>query len=101
MVRRLRRSARWLATTVVGFGLLIVGVVLLVGPGPGLLLLAAGLGILSLEFAWARRLREQLTERFAAAGRSIADRNRRAEVRVLHVDEDEQDDADEAISSTG
>ena len=40
-----------------GFGLLAAGLALLVLPGPGMLVVVAGLGLLSLEFEWARRLR--------------------------------------------
>ena len=61
------------ATVVGGFGLLLVGAVLLVLPGPGIPLLAAGLALLSLEYHWARRLREWLlrrAQRVAPASRS-------------------------------
>jgi len=46
-----------------GFALVALGGLLLVLPGPGLLLIAAGLGMLSLEFAWAARLRAQVVRR--------------------------------------
>jgi putative transmembrane protein PGPGW len=60
-----------------GFGLLAVGAALLVLPGPGIPLVAAGLGLLSLEYHWARRLREWLLSRAArvapaSRGRRIA-----------------------------
>jgi hypothetical protein len=38
-----------------GGTVLLVGIVLLVLPGPAFLVIPAGLGILALEFAWARR----------------------------------------------
>ena len=40
-----------------GFALLAAGGALMVLPGPGIPLVLAGLGLLSLEFEWARRLR--------------------------------------------
>jgi uncharacterized protein (TIGR02611 family) len=40
-----------------GFALLAAGGLLMVLPGPGIPLVLAGLGLLSLEFEWARRLR--------------------------------------------
>jgi len=40
-----------------GFALLAAGGALMVLPGPGIPLVVAGLGLLSLEFEWARRLR--------------------------------------------
>jgi uncharacterized protein (TIGR02611 family) len=46
-----------------GFAVLAAGVLLLVLPGPGLLLIAAGLGMLSLEFRWAARLRRSVVRR--------------------------------------
>ena len=49
-----------------GFVLLLLGVVMLVTPGPGWLAIAGGVGILATEYVWARRLRERLG-RLAAA----------------------------------
>jgi hypothetical protein len=46
-----------------GFALVGLGGLLLVLPGPGLLVLAAGLGLLSLEFRWAARLRQSVVAR--------------------------------------
>jgi uncharacterized protein (TIGR02611 family) len=46
-----------------GFVLLAVGGALMVLPGPGIPVVAAGLGLLSLEFVWARRLRDWLLAR--------------------------------------
>jgi hypothetical protein len=48
-----------------GFALVAVGAALMVLPGPGIPVLAAGLGLLSLEFVWARRLRDWLLARAA------------------------------------
>jgi hypothetical protein len=39
-----------------GIAAILVGIVLLVLPGPGLLLIGLGLVLLSLEFEWARRI---------------------------------------------
>ena len=40
----------------IGGGITVLGAMLLVVPGPGVLVLLAGLGILATEFAWAGRL---------------------------------------------
>jgi len=48
---------------VVGTVLLAVGAALLVLPGPGLLVIALGLGVLATEFVWPRRLLQQVTSR--------------------------------------
>lgn len=43
-------------TTSVGTVLVVMGIALLVLPGPGLLLIAAGLALLARNFTWAERL---------------------------------------------
>jgi hypothetical protein len=68
---------RRVAVVVGGFGLLLVGAALLILPGPGIPVLAAGLALLSLEFRWARRLRDWVLRRAervapASRGRRIA-----------------------------
>jgi uncharacterized protein (TIGR02611 family) len=50
-VRLLRR----IAITVVGTVILAVGVVLLVAPGPGLVVIALALAVFAVEYQWARR----------------------------------------------
>jgi tellurite resistance protein TerC len=55
---------------VAGFVLLLIGIALLVLPGPGWLMIAAGLALLAPEFAWARWALDKLK----AGGRKIADR---------------------------
>lgn len=52
----LSRLVRQAAVVVAGFGLIIAGAILLVLPGPGIVLILLGLGILGREFRWARRL---------------------------------------------
>jgi uncharacterized protein (TIGR02611 family) len=48
------RLVRRIVVTTVGAALLGVGTVLLVIPGPGLLLIGAGLAVLATEYDWAR-----------------------------------------------
>lgn len=48
--------AKRIAVSVVGGVLLLGGLVLMVLPGPGILLVVAGLAVLASEFAWAHRL---------------------------------------------
>lgn len=48
------KVARRIVIAVVGMTVLLLGVIMLVTPGPALLLIPAGLAILGLEFAWAR-----------------------------------------------
>ena len=44
---------------VLGFVLLVMGLVMMVTPGPGLLFIFFGLSILALEIKWARELNQQ------------------------------------------
>src|ERR687896_1106541 len=55
------------------FGFLVVaaGLAMLVLPGPGLLVIAIGLGILALEFAWAERLLERTVDRMEQAADTV------------------------------
>jgi uncharacterized protein (TIGR02611 family) len=54
-IRFVLRNGRRVLVSVVGFGLIAVGLVLLVVPGPGVLLLGAGLAVLASEYVWAQR----------------------------------------------
>lgn len=54
------RQAKRLSRIVVGFTLLLIGIVLLVLPGPGWFTIVLGLALLAAEFAWARRLLDRL-----------------------------------------
>ena len=50
------QQATRLAVAIVGFTVTLLGVVMLVTPGPGWLMILLGLGVLGVEFVWARRL---------------------------------------------
>ena len=56
IVRMGVRSARRVVIGVVGLTAVLVGIALLVLPGPAFLVIPIGLGILAIEFEWARRL---------------------------------------------
>lgn len=60
---RLSPSVKRILIAVSGGALLALGVVMLVLPGPGLLIIPAGLAVLGQEFAWARRWSDQLKAR--------------------------------------
>jgi tellurite resistance protein TerC len=55
MIRGTYRFARRVVIAVVGSTVLLVGLVLLVTPGPAFIVIPAGLAILAIEFEWARR----------------------------------------------
>jgi uncharacterized protein (TIGR02611 family) len=56
---KLPHPVRWVLTIVVGAVLLILGLIMMVTPGPGLLFIFFGLTILALEIEWARELNKQ------------------------------------------
>ncbi len=56
---KLPHPVRWLISIVLGFVLLIMGLIMLVTPGPGLLFIFLGLSLLALEIEWARELNKQ------------------------------------------
>jgi tellurite resistance protein TerC/cation:H+ antiporter len=55
-------QARRFFKILVGFTLLLIGVVMIVTPGPGVLTIVLALGVLAAEFVWARRLLDGLKE---------------------------------------
>lgn len=59
----IKRSGKRIAVTAAGGFLVIVGIALLVLPGPGLLVIILGLGILATEYVWAERLLKMAKEK--------------------------------------
>ena len=55
-VEQVRRAFRIVA----GFTLLLAGLVMVITPGPGWLVIFLGLSLLAAEFIWARRLMERM-----------------------------------------
>ena len=74
------KAARRIVITVVGLTVVALGAVMLVTPGPGLVVIPLGLAILSIEFAWARywlrRLRDGLSNRNSKDLATRAERHR-------------------------
>jgi tellurite resistance protein TerC len=68
------RTARRIVVAIVGGTVLLVGIIMIVGPGPAVLVIPAGLAILGLEFAWARRGLRKIREKSGDVARRIAGR---------------------------
>jgi len=72
--------ASWFQRTgseVLGWTLVVVGLALLVLPGPGMLALVAGVALLAPHYAWARRLLDPLHDRAVeAAKRGVSTKSR-------------------------
>ena len=74
------RQARRAVILILGSSVLLIGVAMIVLPGPAIIVIPAGLSILALEFAWARRWLHQVKLKIAAgkeAVGSMIDRGRR------------------------
>lgn len=52
----LPHPVRWSISVILGFTIVIIGLILMPLPGPGTLIVLVGLTLLSLEFEWARQL---------------------------------------------
>ena len=70
ILRFIRRSTVLVGVGLAGGTVTAAGVVMLVTPGPGLLVIIAGLAILATQFAWA----ERALERVKAQARSARDK---------------------------
>jgi uncharacterized protein (TIGR02611 family) len=55
----LPRPVRRVSVLLLGMAILAAGVVMLVLPGPGLLVMGLAIAVLALEFDWAKRLAER------------------------------------------
>jgi uncharacterized protein (TIGR02611 family) len=60
MILRTVEQVRRIFLVIAGFTLLLAGVAMLVTPGPGMLVILLGLGLLAAEFVWARRLMDRI-----------------------------------------
>lgn len=80
------KTARRIVIGVVGVTVLGVGVVMLVTPGPALIVIPVGLAILSIEFTWARAWLKRLRE--SISNRNSKNLNTRAEAHRDRVSDD-------------
>jgi tellurite resistance protein TerC len=94
LVRVSLRGARRIAIALIGSTVLLLGVAMLILPGPGLLVIPIGFALLSTEFVWARhwlaRIRKAAANnplRDAVARSSSIDPKRRAEVATMPGEE--------------
>jgi tellurite resistance protein TerC len=65
------RLAKRIVITVLGFTVLAVGIAMMVLPGPAFIVIPIGLGILGLEFAWARRWLKTVKEKAEAVAKTV------------------------------
>jgi len=74
------KVARRIVIAIVGFTVLLLGIIMIVTPGPALLMIPGGLAILGLEFAWARhwlkKARQTISNQSAKSRGQRAERHR-------------------------
>ena len=58
----IRKSTRKILIALAGFPIIIIGIILIPLPGPGILVIILGLLILSCEFEWANRHLDKVKE---------------------------------------
>ena len=56
LARFIGRNSKRVGITIAGFAVLLAGLAMLVLPGPGIVVIIAGLAILATEYVWAQRL---------------------------------------------
>jgi tellurite resistance protein TerC len=71
------KRLRKIVIGMLGASILIIGVFMLVLPGPAVLVVPVGLAVLATEFAWARRLLQRLKQKFADGSEPIRNRSSR------------------------
>ena len=75
--RVLRRNGKRIAVSVVGGILVVAGLAMFVLPGPGVVLLIAGLAVLASEYVWAQRALNFTKERAGRAKNVLRKRAKR------------------------
>lgn len=69
MIETLKKVKR-VIIGIVGFTILLIGIFLLVLPGPAFLVIPLGLGILATEFVWAKKLLGKVKDKISKWGGS-------------------------------
>jgi tellurite resistance protein TerC len=63
IIIKTQKQAKRLIIIVVGFTVLLLGVAMIILPGPAFIMIPLGLGILATEFVWARTLLNKFKEK--------------------------------------
>ena len=65
------KLARKIIVLVIGLTVVLIGVIMLVTPGPAIVVIPVGLAILGTEFLWARRILKRMKEEGEKVGSSV------------------------------
>ena len=68
------RTARRIVVTIFGGTVILIGIAMIVLPGPATVVIPLGIAILGIEFAWARRWLRKIREK---AGQAVGQLRRR------------------------
>jgi hypothetical protein len=79
IIRFISRSGKRIAVTILGFLVLAAGIVMMVTPGPGIVVILAGLAILASEWAWAERALDKAKE----SGRVVVEQATASPLRIV------------------
>lgn len=63
ILKSMKRFKRMIVA-VIGFTLLLIGIVMIILPGPAFIIIPVGLAILSTEFIWAEKLLKKVKSKF-------------------------------------
>jgi uncharacterized protein (TIGR02611 family) len=77
LIKTVQQAKRYLKI-IAGFTLLILGIAMIVTPGPGWLTILLALGVLAAEFVWARRLLDRIKEQGVRIRETVLQRTGRA-----------------------
>src|SRR3972149_7026532 len=77
-VRFMTRNGKRIAVTVGGLVLLVAGLAMMVLPGPGVLVIIAGLAVLATEYVWAQRMLNFAKDKAEQAKNKVLRRNGQA-----------------------
>ena len=79
VARFIGRNGKRVGVTIAGFLVLLAGVAMLVLPGPGIVVIIAGLAILATEYVWAQRLLRIAKEKANQAKDAILRKDKEAD----------------------
>jgi tellurite resistance protein TerC len=61
------KQVKRIVIAVIGFTVLLIGIAMIILPGPAFVVIPIGLGILATEFLWARKLLKEVKKRLQKA----------------------------------
>jgi tellurite resistance protein TerC len=73
------KTIKKMLVLVMGGTVILVGLIMIVTPGPAIIVIPAGLAILATEFVWARKLLNKMKEKAARVSSAISGKKREPE----------------------